>query len=218
VNLVKINVSDTVPVSEALVGHKRGTDGSEALCTVDDVQSASAEYSPGSPPAFTLGGRNRHEAEGEVEVCSILLAYLDGTGQVYSGPRKVEDSAYPGVDCIAEGPTGTRYKQVTRAVRGDFREKLANAPEVSHAYGSFDEGADAIRETIEDKYQNLAVKRQLPIDHIDLVLDSRETLILVLDPDVLASFRRRHAAWTQGLGFRAVWLVGPAVRFVFRLA
>ncbi len=203
-----------------IVVHATRSDGGGSLRAADGVQSAAADYSPGSRPAFVMEGRNRHEAEGEVEVCSILLAYLAGRGQEYSGLRKVEDSAYPGVDCIAEGPTGTLNKQVTRAGRGGFREKLANAPhrKVSHAYGSADDGADAIREAIEDKYQSLAVRRKLPIGHIDLVLDSRETLILVLDPDVLTSFSRRHSAWTRALSFRAVWLVGPAVRFVFQLA
>lgn len=62
------------------------------------------------------------------------------------------------------------------------------------------------------------MKRQLPTGHIDLVLDSRETLILVLDPDAVSSFHLRRAAWAKDLGFRAGWLVGPAVRFVFQRA
>jgi len=220
VDPIKIEVSDTVRVTEALVAHKRGADGTEALRTVDELQSAGADYSPGSPSAFTLAGQNRHGEQGVLETCSIVLEYLSCHGKPYSALRQVEDSAYPGVDCIADGPTATLNTQVTRAVRGDFRKKLANAPDrkVSHAYGSADDGADAIREAIEEKYQDLAVKRQLPIGHIDLVLDSRETLILVLDPDVLTSFGRRHAAWAKGPGFRAIWLVGPAVRFVFQLA
>lgn len=140
-----------------IVVHATKSDRGGSLRAADNVQSASADYSPGSPPAFALEGRNRHDAEGEVAVCSIVLGHLaQERGQVYSGLRKVEDSAYPGVDCIADGPTGTLNKQVTRAGRRDFREKLAKAPDrnVSRAWGSADDCADTIRDAIEDNTRN----------------------------------------------------------------
>lgn len=80
----EINVGDTLSVSDAFVGHKRGTDGSEAICTGDGVQSASADYSPGSAPSFTLAGQNRHEEQGALGACSVRLARLACDGQPYS--------------------------------------------------------------------------------------------------------------------------------------
>jgi len=95
VDPIKIEVSDTVPVTEALVAHKQGAGGTEALRSVDGLQSAGAEYSPGSPPAFTLEGRNRHAEQGILETCSVLLKYLSRHGELYSALREVE--GVPGV-------------------------------------------------------------------------------------------------------------------------
>jgi hypothetical protein len=127
----------------------------------------------------------------------------------------------PGVDCVADGSSGTINMQVTRAVGEDFRAALAAAPDrpVFRSYVDDDEAADAIRDTVQDKFKRL-VRLKPPVDlsRITLVLDSRETLIHVLNKGVAASFQRRHGAWAQGLGFQAVWLVGPTADLVVRLA
>jgi hypothetical protein len=111
--------------------------------------------------------------------------------------------------------------QVTRAVRGDFRAELAAVPDrpVSRAYVDDDEAADAIRDAVRDKFEKLVVlKPPVDLSRITLVLDSRETLSHVLNRGVAASFQQRHGPWAQGLGFPAVWLVGPTADLVVRLA
>jgi hypothetical protein len=219
VDPIKVEVNDRLPISDALVGHKRGADGTEALRTVDSLQSAGADYSPGSPPAFTLQGENRHGEQGALAACSVLLEHLSSHGEVYSAVREVKGER--GVDCVADGPTGTINVQVTRAVRGDFRADLATAPDrtVSRGYEDVHEAADDLRDAVRDKFDTL-MKLKPPVDlgRITLVLDSRETLSHVLNKGVAASFQQRHGPWAQGLGFHAVWLVGPTADFVVRLA
>lgn len=216
---MKIDRGDQVTLSEALVAHKRGADGTEALRTVNGLQSASADYSPGSPPSFTLAGQNQHEEQGVLGACSILLERLAREGEVYSALRTFE--GVPGVDCVADGLTGSINMQVTRAVRGDFRAELATAPDrrVSRIYADDEEAADIIRDAIQDKAEKLRkLKPPVDLSSIVLVLDSRETLGHVLHKGVTASFLQRHGEWARGIGFRAIWLVGPTADLVVRLA
>ncbi len=219
------NTRITPPTGELTFGtggvvvHATTSDGGGSLRASDGVQSAAADYSPGSPPAFTLEGQNRHEEQGILEACSILLECLARQGAPCSALRMVEGE--PGVDCLADGPTGTINMQVTRAVRGDFRSELAAAPDrtVFRRYADDAEAADAIRDAVRDKFGKL-MKLKPPIDlsRITLVLDARETLIFVLNKGVAASFLQRHGAWAQGLGLQAIWLVGPTADLVVRLA
>jgi hypothetical protein len=217
---VKIKVHGSVNVTSSIVLEHRGPDGTlKGVRTADRIQSAGADHSAGASPAFTLSGRNRHETEGEVDACSTYLEYLAQMGHGYSGLRKDDDGDHPGVDRIAESPDGQIKMQVTRAARGDFRPRLADAPDrqVSHSYVDADEAADAIRDAIADKFKTLVEQRGLLVSDVVLILDSRETLALIVNPDVVPSFRRRNGAWTSGLGFQSVWLVGPTAAYVFRL-
>jgi len=202
-----------------IVTHARHGDGSESLRAADALQSAAADSSPGAPLECTLEGKNRHQEEGVRDVCWILLQHLARHGRVYAGLREVKDEDFPGVDCIAEGASGMLKMQVTRAIGGDFREGLALDGGVSHTYANADEAADAICDAIQGKRGKLEQRKPtIDLGEITLVLDSRETLEtlhLILGDDVVASFRSRHARCC--LGFQAVYLVGPAVAYVFPL-
>jgi hypothetical protein len=205
-------------IKSGIVTDATQTGGGRAVRSADDRQSAGADYAPGAPPAFTLEGKNRHEEDGSLEAGLILVQHLAGMGRVYTGLRKTEAD---GIDCIADSSAGLPplKLQVTRAVRGDFRAELAVTGKVSREYKNADEAADALRDAIQDKASKLVnLKSSIILSEITLVLDARETLSHVVDPAVVSSFTIRYGDWAKALGLAEIWLVGPAVAFVEKLA
>jgi hypothetical protein len=59
-------------------------------------------------------------------------------------------------------------------------------------------------------------KKGMGREELILALDARETPGQVT-AQVVENFRKAHSTWTQGLGFKAVWLVGPTAELTFRL-
>jgi hypothetical protein len=72
------------------------------------------------------------------------------------------------------------------------------------------DAVDAIKAVIEDK------TRFSELDEIVLALDATDSPRYALRA-VADAFQAQHVAWAAGVGYQAIWLVGPVADLVHRL-
>ena len=175
--------------------------GAEGRVVAADIDAS------GSARAL-LGGPVPQGEDDTQAVCVTLIQRLNGDENTDWGmPR--EPLTEMGVDRIAEGSRGILHISVTRVVLADLYKTAAQKGVIEEAT-DVQAVADAMRVAIERKLRK-------PRNGITLALNAR-SIPLCSFPLAVQTFMRRHAGWTESLGYDAVYVVGLGANSVTRLA
>lgn len=176
--------------------------------------------------SVTGGGQQRQDFQGRpsqgeedvLQVCRSLFYALKREGQDWSR-FGVPSGPVDNVDAVADNAEGDRLQvQVTRIERAAW-EVLGRHGQATLERGPEELAAD-IRAAVESKgVPSPQHRRAIPADQrpeILLALDAISSPAYAHEA-VVAAFLASHGEWVAGLGFRAVWLVGPTVTLTRRL-
>jgi hypothetical protein len=204
-----IQVHDTVGVTESHVVDGSG-EGGETIVTGGDGHDTRVEADPAGPVTVRVGSRPSKE-QSELRTAQLLVQRLNRDGAQWDPPQLTNPSARDerGIDCEASGPKGLRLRiQVTTPERAAWRE-IGRGSEF-RASTSAEALVEALRVAIE-------AKRTRSSPDIHLALDAVHAPAHALR-SVAEAFRRQQGGWAAGVGFQEIWLVGPSVDLVRRLA
>jgi putative FmdB family regulatory protein len=165
--------------------------------------------------SYSISGSSPQGEEDTLHTCKLLVTVLNSMGGNWNDPTLSEGVA----DCISIDKINSNRKLSIQVIRGIADQGLWR--ELGQR-GSFNEsGLNREQLALEIK---ASILRKASDESIPLV--SREGLILALDAtrlpvlgldDVVEEFQSRFGTWTRGLGFDAVWLVGPQPSLISRL-
>jgi hypothetical protein len=160
---------------------------------------------------YEIRGTSRQGEEGAINVCRILIERLNLAGANWQ-PPEVPEGPEAGVDCVTRDGTDKLFIQVTRAVSAKSIWQLLNETGCANAKQTIDEAADDLRDAIKRKEVIPLTQRGSIVLALDAIDSSGHALSAVID-----SFRRRFGTEITGLGFRAIYIVGPVATLVIRL-
>ena len=175
--------------------------------------ASSASFADGESVQFALSGRSPQGEQDTLTACGILIQRLNADGATWLPPVAGQQNA----DCVSPNRTGIDIIriQVVRAVaESSFWEELGRHGAVARSE-SITQVVEAIRTALAFKADAAKIPSSERAGLI-LALDATRLPAHVLD-DVISSFRQEHAGWASGLGFSAVWIVGPSMRLTHRL-
>jgi hypothetical protein len=194
--------------SPRVATHSHYPDGTEEIA-VGGEGFRSSSIAGGNHQRQDFHGRPAQNEEDVLQVCRSLRAALQREGQVwarFSLPPTHADDA----DAVAEDDTGAVLRvQVTRVERAAWGT-LAQTGQAT-LQRSIEERVEDIRAAVESKLYPDAQRRKLL-----LALDAIRSPGYVEDA-VVAAFLATHGTWAAGLGYQAIWLVGPTVELTRRL-
>lgn len=204
-----VEVNDTVGVTESHVVDGFG-EGGETIVTGGDGHDTLVEADPAGPVTVRVG-RKPSKAESKLRTARLLVQRLNHGGAQWDPPQPTNPSARDekGIDCEASGPNELRLRiQVTTPERAAFRE-IGRGSEFR---SNTSEGAlvEALRDAIEAKRTRSAPDIHLALDAVHAPAHALRS--------VAEAFRRQHGGWAASVGFQKIWLVGPSVDLVQRLA
>jgi hypothetical protein len=193
--------------SPRVATHSHYPDGTEEIA-VGGEGFRSSSIAGGNHQRQDFHGRPAQNEEDVLQVCRSLRAALQREGQVwarFSLPPTHADDA----DAVAEDDTGAVLRvQVTRVERAAWGT-LAQTGQAT-LQRSIEERVEDIRAAVESKLYPDAQRRKLL-----LALDAIRSPGYV-EEAVVAAFLANHGTWAAGLGYRAIWLVGPTVELTRR--
>lgn len=194
--------------SPRVATHSHYPDGTEEIA-VGGEGFRSSSIAGGNHQRQNFHGRPAQNEEDVLQVCRSLRAALQREGQVWARfslpPTQADDA-----DAVAEDDTGAVLRvQVTRVERAAWGT-LAQTGQAT-LQGSIEERVENIRAAVESKLYPDAQRRKLL-----LALDAIRSPGYVEDA-VVAAFLATHGTWAAGLGYQAIWLVGPTVELTRRL-
>jgi hypothetical protein len=197
----------SVPPPRA-VAHSHHHDGSESI-VVGSEEFRSASVAGGEGHRQDFHGRPAQNEEDVLQVCRSLRAALRREGEVW-GPFSVPPAPADDVDAVAENDAGAVLRvQVTRVERAAWGT-LAQSGQTT-LQRNVEELVSNIRAAAESKLYSPAQRRKLL-----LALDAIRSPAYVHDA-VVAAFLATHGAGAAGLGYQAIWLVGPTADLSRRL-
>jgi hypothetical protein len=209
---VKVEVPTTRVIAES--DHPDGT----ASTVVQAGAFVASSVTGGGQQRQDFQGRPSQGEEDVLQVCRSLRYALKREGEDWGHfglPRGRVDN----VDAVARNGAGDRLQvQVTRIERAAW-EVLGRHGQATLGRGP-EELAAAIRAAVESKGD------PSPQHRGGIPAGQRPEILLALDAisspayaheAVVAAFLAGHREWAAGLGFRAVWLVGPTVALTRRL-
>jgi hypothetical protein len=192
-----------------VVTHSHFDDGSEEI-VVGSEGFRSASGAGGQDRRQEFQGRPAQGEEDVLQVCRSLRAALALQGETW-GPFS-SASSQDDVDAVARNDAGAELRvqvtQVERVVWG----RVARAGQVTSQRGVRELVAD-IRTAVESKAdQHVPAQR----GKLLLALDAIRSPGHVHEP-VPTAFLADHGQWAAGLGYQAIWLVGPTAVLTRRL-
>ena len=191
------------------VTHSHHHDGSESI-VVGSEEFRSSSVAGGEDHRQDFHGRPAQNEEDVLQVCRSLHAALRREGEVW-GRFSVPPAPADDVDAVAEDDAGALLRvQVTRVERAAWGP-LAQSGQTT-LQRNVEELVTNIRAAVESKLRYPPPQRR----ELLLALDAIRSPAYVHDA-VVAAFLATHGAWTAGLGYRAIWLVGPTADLTRRL-
>jgi hypothetical protein len=171
-----------------------------------DLASGAASQTVSRPPS--------HNEDDMLEACRILISALRACGEDWMEPEEGQGAA----DCVACHRVSRRTLEI-QVVRADvspeawrsFSAGQTHAPPPSQIAGL----ANTLKGAVEHKTGPGALAPSSR-NRLVLALNARSLPRLAFD-DVVIEFRSRFGNWCRGLGFTAVWLVGPTQTMTHRL-
>ena len=198
----------SVPPARA-VAHSHHHDGSESI-VVGSEEFRSSSVAGHEDHRQDFRGRPAQNEEDVLQVCRSLHAALRRDGEVW-GRFSLPPAPADDVDAVAEDDAGTVLRvQVTRVERAAWG-MLAKSGQTTLQRNA-EELATDIRAVVESKRRYPPSRRR----ELLLALDAIRSPAYVHDA-VVAAFLATHGAWASGLGYRAIWLVGPTADLTRRL-
>jgi hypothetical protein len=201
----------TVTPSSSLYGHKPPSGSGESIRVSrdgDDPRVSGADVEPDGALSDHIEGRASPKVASELRAAQILAEHLNELGASWgqvSAPAGPEE----GVDAVATSEQQTLRVQVTTPER-DAWSMLAKTPTLKRTDPDVDDAVDSIKEAIERK--TLFADR----GEIVLALDATDSTRYALET-VVDAFRKLHGTWATGIGYAAIWLVGPVASLVHRV-
>lgn len=166
-------------------------------------------FTPDRNIILNLRGLSPKNEDDSDLVCQLLVtAFNENESKaVLSGKGKQDE------DCILEINGIRRGVQVVRALTDSgFWKDFARRGEVNNLQLTIADATSALRTAIEHK---TSIPEQQRSDLI-LLLDAYRLPALALGP-VIDQFKNEQIDWARGLGFYAIYIVGPTAKFVSRL-
>jgi hypothetical protein len=213
--------------AHAQTAHARLTVPSPRVVTVSHYPDGSEEIVVGSE-AFRASSNGQRQdfqgraAQGEedvLQVCRSLRAALEREGERW-GRFLLPTTPTDDVDAIATNDAGEVLQvQVTQVERAAWKLLAPDRP--ASLQRNVDELVAAIRAAVDAKGDPSPQRRK------GIPRAQRKRLLLALDAIrspgyvhdlVVAAFLDQHGEWAVGLGFRAIWLVGPTAELTRRVA
>ena len=195
--------------SPRVAAHSHHPDGTEEIA-VGGEGFRSSSIAGGSHPRQDFHGRPAQNEEDVLQVCRSLRAALQRQGRVwahFSLPSTHADDA----DAVAGDDTGAVLRvQVTRVERTAWGT-LAHSGQATLQRRIEERVAD-IRVAVESKLYPDAQRRKLL-----LALDAIRSPGYVED-SVVVAFLTTHGTWAAGVGYQAIWLVGPTADLTHQLS
>lgn len=164
-----------------------------------------------------LGGSPPQGEETTEAACRTLVGVLNHAGANWNPPRKPQEGAACGVDCVAVD-RGDQQKvlaiQVVRAdIRQSFWRRLAKTRRVEDGTLTTAQLVARLKDAVKLKERAIP-----PRDRRRLTLALDATWLPAYSMDaVVAEFRSQFGPWTRERGFDSVWVVGPSERLTRRL-
>jgi hypothetical protein len=208
-----VSDSDAAAACESVVVDGRGQDGSERIAQNRggvDCRVASADASGEGTIRDRIEGGAPGKEAAELRVAQLLVSRLNGLGQNWNIPRLIRADARSerGVDCVASDRSDPRVLlqiQVTTTEREAWRQTGAVHERETGRLAV----VGMVRTAIEAKRTRADSKIVLALDATDSPRAAFRSVVEL--------FRDQHGEWAAGVGFREVWLVGPAINLVSRL-
>ena len=163
---------------------------------------------------YTIEGKSRQGESGTHEVCSILLAKLNGEGASWNNLKDVsanESQQLAGIDCQACDENNVLNIQVTRVERSIWKD-LAEQGIASR---------EPAVESVVDKIRTVIIEKSKTIpDHeiakLVLALNALETPVYAFER-VVNDFRSKYGSSVKSFGSLSIWVVGPTESLTYRL-
>lgn len=165
--------------------------------------------------SYSILGSSPQGEEDSLAACRVLVSVLNAAGGNWTNPVPGEGV----VDCEAVDSNLPGRKlsiQVTRAIADQSLWKQLNQR------GSFEElnvSKEQFVAQMKNAIENKATERKIPRavrQSLTLALDAIRLPVLGFE-DIVEEFQSRFGKWTESLGFKAVWLVGPQDSLTCRL-
>jgi hypothetical protein len=178
----------------------------------DDPRVSDADLEPSGALSDRIEGRAASKGMNELRTVRVLVEYLNLHGASWSLPHLHEGNREEGFDAWAadaECDQKVLRVQVTTPERSAWKT-LAMQPDLARSEPDVEDAVEAIRDAI--------VKKELfaGIEKIDLTLDATDSSKYAFK-GVVDTFLARHGACASGIGYRAIWMVGPTTGLVHRL-
>jgi hypothetical protein len=200
------HVSGTVIRQGQVVGFSESLrDGRAAHGTITADGSVDHGFTGPSPTNET----------GTLDACQRLVRHLNAEGRQWTLPTALTEGL-PHVDCRVESTADVCLDiQVVRAMTDETHWHEVSLKGGRQVVGeATEEGAHALKRSVECKQNKIPLVERAGLV---LVLDANDTPALAFGP-VVAKFHAVHGAWARSVGFQAIWLVGPMIGMVHRLA
>jgi hypothetical protein len=200
-------------MKDSLLAHLRGADGTDAAVRIaaDDTAISAETTAPGILTR-SVKVEPRHNEEGGLAICAILIAKLNRDGATWPDPQSQPEGLDSDVDYRSSDKEGRNLDmQVTRPGPEQFWAHIGRTQQ-AHSHLAVDEAVHHLKNAIVGKNNIPSLQKA----KLHLVLDATQTPDLAF-AQVAAAFRANHISWARGLGFEAIWLIGPAPDFVHRL-
>jgi hypothetical protein len=209
-----VSVTETVNINEygAMLHEKDG----RAIGFSEsprDGRSTAATLDAEPRLKFAVSGSSPQGEEDTLHVCCVLAERLRQDDASWTDPELAAGQ----LDCVIRhrDQRRTMNVQVVRAIVDQSLWRTLNLAGAVSLEVPVTEAVNAIKNAVELK----ASDRKIPSKDrgaITLALDATRLPGLAFDV-VIDQFRADHGSWVTGLGFSAVWLVGPRSSLVWRL-
>jgi hypothetical protein len=192
------------------VTHSHFPDGREEIVVGSEgFRSSSAAGSQDRRQEFQ--GRPAQGEEDVLQVCRSLRGALGRHGETWS-PFASTPSPHDDADAIARNGAGAELRVQVTQVERDAQKTLAQAGQAMSQRGVSELVAD-IRTAVKAKADKHAPAQR---GKLMLALDAIRSPGHVHEP-VPTRFLADHGQWAAGLGYQAIWLVGPTAELTRRL-
>jgi hypothetical protein len=150
-----------------------------------------------------------------LHVCRTLIQKHNQLGDTWNEPVEWGERNSD-VDCVATNKINEQnsiYIQVVRAIADKEWWRTLSVSEINTMSGAADDLAEVICDAVKKKADRTPLKQRA---RLILAIDANRLAGLTFD-SVENSVREKHGATIAGLGFQAIWVVGPSISRTHRL-
>ena len=143
----------------------------------------------------------------ELRTATILVEHLNSHGAQWAPPHLYAGDREVAVDAVAEGETTLLLIQLT--TRTEVWSRVAREGRVERSYPDVARAIEAIRIAVDNK------KMFSELGEVVLALDTTQPTVRHAGScqGISRPLRRR----AKGIGYQAIWIVGPAADLVHRI-